>query len=266
MPRIATLDSIKKDERHDHSDEEEDGGNEYFTGGTGNQAVIAPNNNNRGGNDAMQGVVDGIQRQQQRQQSAPPPSGSGERRVAAVTLYANGFTLNDGPLRTVDDPQNKQFLENLQQGYCPPELVENGKPADVQITNRSTEPYRAPAPEPARFQAFVGAGASLGSAGAGLEGLLVPGTTDGTDGTLVVSKPTVKVLVKHDNKRHVLQFEHQHTVRHLIGKVELELEGLGPYQLLTGNPPKPLLPEQFDLTLTQAGLAGAMVVVNPCDV
>lgn len=218
----------------------------------------------------MQGVVDGIQRQQQRQQSAPPPpsASGGERRVAAVTLYANGFTLNDGPLRTVDDPQSKQFLDNLQQGYCPPELVENGKPADVQITNRSTEQYRAPPPEPARFQAFVGTGASLGGSGNGsaLEGLLVPGTTDGTDGTLVVSKPTVKVLVKRDNKRHVLQFEQQHTVRHLIGKVELECEGLGPYQLLTGNPPKPLLPEQFDLTLTQAGLAGAMVVVNPCDV
>lgn len=39
MPRIATLDSIKKDERQD---EEEDGGNEYFTGGTGNQGRSPP--------------------------------------------------------------------------------------------------------------------------------------------------------------------------------------------------------------------------------
>ncbi|PWA41177.1 serine/threonine protein phosphatase 2A 55 kDa regulatory subunit B prime gamma [Artemisia annua] len=33
------------------------------------------------------------------------------RKVHTITFWTNGFTVNDGPLRRLDDPQNAYFLE-----------------------------------------------------------------------------------------------------------------------------------------------------------
>ena len=34
-----------------------------------------------------------------------------------ITLYSNGFTMNDGPFRKFDDPVNQQFIDSLKNGY-----------------------------------------------------------------------------------------------------------------------------------------------------
>jgi hypothetical protein len=33
-----------------------------------------------------------------------------------------GFTVDDGPLRDLETPENKAFVEQLTQGYAPPEV------------------------------------------------------------------------------------------------------------------------------------------------
>lgn len=50
--------------------------------------------------------------------STPLPTGPDDAgRVAAViTFYRNGFTVNDGELRKMDDPANKAFLEDINNG------------------------------------------------------------------------------------------------------------------------------------------------------
>lgn len=44
-----------------------------------------------------------------------------------VSFYTNGFTVNHGPLRDFEEPQNRQFIEQLQQGMirgiCPTEFL-----------------------------------------------------------------------------------------------------------------------------------------------
>ena len=49
-----------------------------------------------------------------------------------VTLYSNGFTLNDGPIRLYTDPQNKLFMEQLKKGYTPKELRAQ-YPGDIDV-------------------------------------------------------------------------------------------------------------------------------------
>lgn len=39
-----------------------------------------------------------------------------------VTLYRNGFTIDDGPFRELNLPENKQFLDSLSDGYIPREV------------------------------------------------------------------------------------------------------------------------------------------------
>ncbi len=39
-----------------------------------------------------------------------------------ITLYANGFTVNDGPFRDYKDPANKSFMEQLRNSRIPKEL------------------------------------------------------------------------------------------------------------------------------------------------
>ena len=85
--------------------------------------------------------------------------------------------------------------------------------------------------------------------------------------TIIVddAKAKVKVQVKYPNgKKEVLKFEIHHTVRHFIAKVELACPDLVLYQVLVGNlgVPKPIDATSFDKTLTDAGLAGATVVVK----
>jgi len=43
-------------------------------------------------------------------------SGEAASKKVKVTLWQNGFTLNDGPLRDPSEPANKKFLQALQQG------------------------------------------------------------------------------------------------------------------------------------------------------
>jgi UBX domain-containing protein 1 len=57
------------------------------------------------------------------QHDAPQPP---EEIVHNIYFWSNGFTVNDGPLRSFDDPANASFLESIKNSDCPTEL----EPAD----------------------------------------------------------------------------------------------------------------------------------------
>ena len=42
--------------------------------------------------------------------------------VRIITMYKNGFTVDDGPLRSMTDPANKEFLSDISNGNVPREL------------------------------------------------------------------------------------------------------------------------------------------------
>jgi len=280
MP-IVTLDSMRKNQKKQHEDSDEEdgaGGNEYYTGGMGQGgtgsglAVLAPSDPRGNPADPLRQVMDRLQREQAARGGAAPAA-SGNRRMVTVTAYRNGFVVDNGPLRGPNEPENKAFMESLAQGYCPQELVQDGQPADVKLENKMEEDFdprggrsagRGATPG---FAAFGGAGSAVGDIALSATPAIVPGV-QGNGSTLIVNDAAgdiIKVQIKFpDGSREVAKFEKNHTIRHLIARVELLRPALRPYHLLSGSrgPPKPLEPAQFDETLVAAGLAGALVTVK----
>ena len=62
-----------------------------------------------------------------------------------VTLYKNGFILNNGPFRERTVPENEEFLEQMGRGVIPHELLEEGiNDLGILLVNRKSEIYRLP--------------------------------------------------------------------------------------------------------------------------
>ena len=101
-----------------------------------------------------------VQQAQQNGQAegGPGPTGNGRR----VTLYRNGFTIDDGPLRDLDSPESKRFLAALAEGWVPQELMKDNKADNVavELSDKRSEDYIAP-PAPA-YVAYSGEAMSLG--------------------------------------------------------------------------------------------------------
>lgn len=43
-----------------------------------------------------------------------------------LTVWKNGFQIDDGEFRGLDDPENQKFMEEVDKGYIPQELVSKG--------------------------------------------------------------------------------------------------------------------------------------------
>lgn len=48
------------------------------------------------------------------QGGAPPSSEGASRRT--ITMYRNGFVVDDGPFRPLEDPENVRFLRDINSG------------------------------------------------------------------------------------------------------------------------------------------------------
>ena len=44
-----------------------------------------------------------------------------------LTVYKNGFVIDDGEFRPITDEKNKKFMEEVTKGYIPQEIVDQGK-------------------------------------------------------------------------------------------------------------------------------------------
>lgn len=88
-------------------------------------AVLGPpSSSNRGGGPA--GVFDNIVQRASNPNtesgSAPPINAEGNSR--RITMYRNGFTVDDGPLRDLTSPESREFLAVLERGHVPPGIVQ----------------------------------------------------------------------------------------------------------------------------------------------
>eukprot|EP00971_Amphidinium_carterae_P009366 184942-Amphidinium_carterae.1 len=97
------------------------------------------------------------------QQAAASAAGPLPSNAVTVTAYRNGFTVGDGPLRTLSDPINRKFMEDMAQGRSPDELqalAGGGDDVHVQLVDKRSEDYKEPA-APA-YVKFSGEGNTLG--------------------------------------------------------------------------------------------------------
>ena len=71
-------------------------------------------------------------------EGAPKPKPPTEH---TITFYQDGFTVDDGPLRKPDEPENAAFLAAVNRGQMPAELIGDDGQADgdVHIIDKSGE-------------------------------------------------------------------------------------------------------------------------------
>lgn len=79
-----------------------------------------------------------------------------------LTIWRNGFTVEDGPLYRYDDPANIPHLRAMEQGLAPLSLLNAlpGQDVDLNIIQKKHEDYVPPKPKPGGYH---GAGRRLGS-------------------------------------------------------------------------------------------------------
>lgn len=44
------------------------------------------------------------------------------QQVTKVTVYKNGFTIDDGEFRDLSEEKNRKFMDTLMEGHIPPEV------------------------------------------------------------------------------------------------------------------------------------------------
>ena len=59
-----------------------------------------------------------------------------------IIIYQNGFIVNNGEFRNKSIPENRRFLEEIQRGDIPIELIKKGiMNAEILLENRKNEVY-----------------------------------------------------------------------------------------------------------------------------
>ena len=169
-----------------------------------------------------------------------------------LKLYKNGFILDDSPFRDISKPENKKFMDEVEKGYIPNELVKQGiTDLGIALEDHRNENYEEPIPEK-KFEAFSGKGQSLSQVNT--QGLKV-------DKNAVFkvdkNKPTCKINIRLFNGETVCEeFNLSNTVRDIINFVQ-RISGSNNFSLLDGFPPKPIT--QVDKTIQELGLQGSML-------
>jgi UBX domain-containing protein 1 len=186
-------------------------------------------------------------------------SGTTARRT--ITMYRDGFVVDDGPYRRLDDPNNAEFLRSLAQGRTPAELLSDGGESGnvtVGLIDKRKEEYIE------QFQSFSGAGATLGgtssSAATGnTAGAVVDPSTLPEPPETDTSRPTTSIQVRLPNgQRKVIKVNLEASVLQFAAHLRSNVDA--PFRLVSGFPPKPL--EDLDATVEAAGLKGAQVSVQ----
>lgn len=291
--RVRTLADLNRGSDHDHgSGSDSDTPQEYYTGGE--KSGIAVQGPPKKGNDvdsifdqARQVAVDApalhsssssrsftgtgrLLLSGEQVMSAPPPP---EDIVHNITFWRNGFTVNDGPLRSLGDPENGPFMQSIMRSECPKELEPADRRTQVRV-NLSKREGDFPEPE-VRQVSFQGAGRTLGSSSSSTEtSAAVDRTTAAAAAPPLTTAPTPSVglivngelpstsiqLRLADGTRMVARFNYHHTISDIRAFIDASRPGSPrTYTLQTvGFPPKQLT--DVSQTIEDAKLANSVVL------
>ena len=169
-----------------------------------------------------------------------------------LSLYKNGFIMDNGEFRNKNEPANKKFMEEIEKGYIPNELVKKGiTDLGIEMDDHRDENYEPPKEEK-KFQAFTGLGKSISSVNT--EGLHVnKNATSNVDR----SKPTCKVNIRLFNGEVVSEdFNLTQTLQDVINFVKKK-SGSNNFSLLDGFPPRPLT--SYNKTIQELHLEGSLL-------
>jgi UBX domain-containing protein 1 len=173
-----------------------------------------------------------------------------------ITLYANGFTMNDGPFRKFDDPVNQQFIASLKDGRVPEELRGKYKEGlNVGLDDRTSEEYKEPPPP--KYVEYSGQGTSLGG---GPQSTALQRDHNAVVEAIKIdkSKPITRIIIRlHDGKTQETEVNLDTRVSAIFDYVWSLAPVDGEFQLIAGFPPKPLT--DVNQTVEEAGLEDSKI-------
>lgn len=190
------------------------------------------------------------------QRDAPQPP---EEIVHNIYFWSNGFTVNDGPLRSFDDPANASFLESIKNSDCPTEL----EPADgkskvnvnlIRKEEEFTEPVKPAAPFQGERRTLAAPSDNNTSSAAASSTTAAPRTITVDD-----SLPSTSLQIRFaDGSRLVARFNTSHTISDVRAFIDATRPEASEYMLQAGFPPKPL--EDVTKTIEEAGVANSVII------
>jgi len=272
-PNVRGINDVKEDDEEDKKRQAYYAGGQGQNGGGSGQEVLDPREFMKRARDEMGAQTVGEYNDSQGPAQSSSFTGQGQTLAGAsvegtaapkppdehtITFYQNGFTVDDGPLRSADDPANAAFLAAVNRGMMPAELMpEDGSAeGDVHVIDKSSEPYKPP---PATLKPFGGQGRSMREeAAASSSGAEAAGPTEAAELTVDPSAPTTTLQVRlADGSRKIVKANHTHTVLQLYNHIATLTPGVA-FTLRGGFPPKPL--EDKGLTLADAKLLNETIV------
>lgn len=280
---IRTLSDLNRTTGPD-SDSDSDGPQEYYTGGEKSGMLVQdPSKGNDVDaifNQARElGAVEGpIDRPSSSSRSftgtgrllsgetVPSMPQQPETVIHNIVFWSNGFTVNDGPLRSLDDPENVPFLESIRKSECPKELEPADRRSSVHV-NLIRRDEKCPEPEKLNLP-FQGVGRTLGGSTTSASSEPTVASTSLNTAPppsmgLVVDEtlPSTSIQLRlADGTRMISHFNYHHTINDIRALINASRPGGNMnYHLQTmGFPPKQLTdPNQ---TIEQAGLANSVVI------
>ncbi|KAI4365041.1 hypothetical protein MLD38_021061 [Melastoma candidum] len=180
-----------------------------------------------------------------------------------IVFWSNGFTVNDGPLRRLDDPENAPFLESIRRSECPKELEPADRRSHVQVKLMKRNEK---CPEPVKRQLpFQGTGRTLSgsssAANTSPEPSLTAGALSSAPPVVDDSLPATSIQLRlADGTRLIGRFNLNHTVGDIRSFINASRSGVSDgYQLqVMGFPPK-LLTDP-GVSIEHASLANSVVI------
>ncbi|XP_071966930.1 NSFL1 cofactor p47 isoform X2 [Engystomops pustulosus] len=183
-----------------------------------------------------------------------------------LKLWKNGFSLDEGELRSYQDPNNAQFLEAIRRGEIPGELrrLAQGGQVNLDMEDHRDEDFVKPK---ASFKAFTGEGQKLGSTAPNVLSTASPSQQAENEArassSVMVnnSDPVTNIQIRlADGGRLVQKFNHSHRIqdiRMFIANARPAMAATS-FVLMTTFPNKELTDE--NLTLKEANLLNAVIV------
>ncbi|KAM8810421.1 UBX domain-containing protein 2B [Eudromia elegans] len=182
-----------------------------------------------------------------------------------LKLWRNGFSLDDGELRSYSDPINAQFLESVKRGEIPLELqrLVHGAQVNLDMEDHQEQEYVKPR---LRFKAFSGEGQKLGSLTP--EIVSTPSSPEEEEKSFLNapvliddSKPATKVQIRlADGSRLIQRFNHTHRIKDIRDFIIQSRPAFATmdFVLVTTFPNKELTDET--LTLQEADILNTVIL------